>query len=232
MPHPETVSPQGEHPHGEHPHGEHPHREHPHAEHPKGLHLNLLGQRYSAAWAEHCVRLTERQQTIRTYLIAAGVIFGFYFAKRGQSPQTSGEAYFLSLGISALTTYASILIWAHNRVIGRLLHFLCSCECAAHAAIEDIDKSLVAKRSLFYFWQALPEGPKTEPKIANFHYQQRLVHGLCHALIFTPTAGAALYLTTDTICEAWTVSLGIIVALSIVIPLALLFRREVFTPEQ
>ncbi|WP_180539859.1 hypothetical protein [Nevskia soli] len=95
-----------------------------------------LASRYQAAWAEHGIRVSERQSVINMYLTVVAVLYGFWFtSKEGETLAT-----FLVVAVTALTASSSALIYMHNRVLQRLTGFMRNCENCASQSIRDLSK--------------------------------------------------------------------------------------------
>ncbi|MGA2808997.1 MAG: hypothetical protein ABSE87_12755, partial [Terracidiphilus sp.] len=123
-----------------------------------------MSTQYAAAWSEHSTRIAQRQSVLQMYLAAAGVVYGYYFAK---SPgERAPMAPFFTAAVTAITFGSAALMLLHNIVIKKLTEFMMKCE---NRAAETL-KAQGRRINPLYFCDEDGYG------IARFHERQRLLH--------------------------------------------------------
>ncbi len=147
-----------------------------------GQQLAFLAQRYNSAWRELTVRVTLRQNVVQIYVVACGVVFGFFFTSEPGQQQHLPE-YLVSL-ITILTFVSAVLICVHNRVIAQLLSLLSKCELVAKDQIAASDGV-----TTFHFVEPNSGG------LPRFHKANALRQCLAYAGLFILFNGAAILIT-------------------------------------
>jgi hypothetical protein len=143
-----------------------------------------MSTQYAAAWSEHSTRIAQRQSVLQMYLAAAGVVYGYYFAK---SPgERAPMAPFFTAAVTAITFGSAALMLLHNIVIKKLTEFMMKCE---NRAAETL-KAQGRRINPLYFCDEDGYG------IARFHERQRLLHRGVLVVLLGAINGYA-------ICETW-----------------------------
>jgi putative effector of murein hydrolase LrgA (UPF0299 family) len=132
-----------------------------------------LSSRYAAAWAEHGVRVTQRQAVMNLYMTIIPIMFGAFI-----SSKSSEFLPALLIGVTLFTLACSAMVLAHHQVMQNLQHFMRNCERYAAA---DITNQANGQRDLFYF--ANPDNP-TGKRLHPFHGSQRMLQRRVFAAIF------------------------------------------------
>lgn len=142
-----------------------------------------LSSRYAAAWAEHGVRVTQRQAVMNLYMTIIPIMFGAFFSSK--SPEDFSPA--LLIGVTLFTLACSAMVLAHHQVMQNLQHFMRKCERYAAA---DIENQAEHQGDLFYF--ADPKNP-TGKRLHPFHGAQRMLQrGVFAAIFFFVGAGVCV----------------------------------------